>query len=976
MIMCTFRFITSSLIVVNVFLSLLHYSVNAVDRSKFRTCGDTGFCRRYRGKSGPAFEQPYNLDLDSVRAHDGRVTGKVNGGSHINSTPLNLNIEIYTSGSVRLKITEEEPRWQPLDLLMTDALKLGTCEVIKGGDAKFPSDVRTKPSSSYFGVTFGPSLLVVHVAPLRFDLYYNGILQITANERSLMHYEKRQIKARDLLNSINQEASDDDRHGGKEVVDYGEDGLAIYADGTKEEKRVIEGGDSDAHSWSESFGGHKDSMPNGPISVGMDFSFPFAQNVYGIPEHTSPLSLPTTITGSAGYSPHYNQPYRLYNLDVFEYELDQTMALYGHIPLLLAHGFLEGKASTAGIFWFNPSETFIDISDGGSNTSPYKQSHWISESGEIDVFLLPGPSPKEVFAQYTRLTGTQQLPPMFALGYHQCRWNYRDEKDVAAVEGMFEDLDYPMDVIWLDIEHTNGKRYFTWDDKVFPTPLEMQKNVSKHGRKMVTIVDPHIKTDSNYHIHKDATALGLYIKTQDGKDYDGWCWPGQSSYLDFTNPRVRDWWASQFALDKYVGSTLDLYTWNDMNEPSVFNGPEVSMQKENLNLDGIEHREWHNLYGLYMQKATAEGLVKRSPDPLRQQRHFVLSRAFWAGSQRYGAIWTGDNTAEWGHLKIASPMLLSINLAGLSFAGSDVGGFFGEPGAELFTRWYQAGAFNPFFRGHAHHDTKRREPWVFGEPYTTILRSVAMIRYSLLPLWYTTFYEAFTKGWPVMRTMFTEFPDDVNTFAMDDQWMVGGSLLVKPVTDAGKTSIDVYLPGPNMWYDFYSLQALAPSTLTSKSHVNAPLEKIPLFIRGGIILPRKMRLRRSSKLMYYDPYTLTVAPDNDGNAEGFLYMDDEYSLANEKLGEFALRKFTFTGSMLSCSSASWAATAPSTPFNPINTVERIEIAGYTKTPTRVSLRAQDQVEMDLVFFHDTAKNILTIKKPDVKVISDWVIVLL
>ena len=237
-------------------------------------------------------------------------------------------------------------------------------------------------------------------------------------------------------------------------------------------------------------------------------------------KHTSPLSLPTTTIGSAGVAPKYQEPYRLYNLDVFEYELDNTMALYGHIPFMSAHGLVGGVGQSAGVFWFNPSETFIDISDsnqiaGAQARNTFKDTHWISESGHVDFFLFPGPSPKEVFSQFTGIVGRQQLPPLFALGYHQCRWNYRDEKDVAAVEGMFEQLDYPMDVIWLDIEHTDGKRYFTWDKHVFPNPLEMQKNVSAHGRKMVTIVDPHIKRDDGWSIHKEATEKGLYIKNKD-----------------------------------------------------------------------------------------------------------------------------------------------------------------------------------------------------------------------------------------------------------------------------------------------------------------------------------------------------------------------------------------------------------------------------------------------------------------------------
>jgi len=322
--------------------------------------------------------------------------------------------------------------------------------------------------------------------------------------------------------------------------------------------------------------------------------------------------------------------------------------MYGNIPILIAHGKVasSGKSMTSGIFWFNPSETFVDITDGGSPSSPYKQSRWLSESGEVDVFLLPGPDVASVYRQYTALTGTQQLPPLFALGYHQCRWNYRDERDISTVEGMFEQLDYPMDVLWLDIEHTDGKRYFTWDKRLFPNPIEMQQNVSHHGRKMVTIVDPHLKRDDNYFIHKEATAKRLYVRDKEGKDFDGWCWPGSSSYLDFTSPTVREWWARQFGLDKYIGSTLDLFTWNDMNEPSVFNGPEVSMPKDTQNLEGIEHREWHNLYGIYMQMATALGLTNRCL-ATRRQRPYQEAPPICSHTVILGRISTLWSNVDW-----------------------------------------------------------------------------------------------------------------------------------------------------------------------------------------------------------------------------------------------------------------------------------------------------------------------------------------
>ena len=216
----------------------------------------------------------------------------------------------------------------------------------------------------------------------------------------------------------------------------------------------------------------------------------------------------------------------------------------------------------------------------------------------------------------------------------------------------------------------------------------MQNKLKAKGRKMVTIIDPHIKRDAGYHVHKDAEAQDLYVHDKGGtKPYEGWCWPGSVSYLDFFNPKTLQYWANKFSFDEYKGSTDILYTWNDMNEPSVFNGPEVTM-KGRVALGGVEHRDVHNLYGMQVAKGTWTGQAKRL-----SKRPFVLTRSFFAGSQRFGAMWTGDNKAEWGHLRDSVPMLLSMGVSGFTFAGADVGGFFGDPDAELLLRWYQLGAF-------------------------------------------------------------------------------------------------------------------------------------------------------------------------------------------------------------------------------------------------------------------------------------------
>jgi alpha 1,3-glucosidase len=407
-----------------------------------------------------------------------------------------------------------------------------------------------------------------------------------------------------------------------------------------------------------------------------------------------------------------------------------------------------------------------------------------------------------------------------------------------------------------------------------------------------------------------------------------------------------------------------------MNEPSVFNGPEVSMQKDLRNLNGEEHREWHNLYGMLFQRSTMEGLIRRNKG--ENIRPFVLSRAFFAGSQKYGSIWTGDNAAEWSHLEIASPMLLSLNVGALSFVGADVGGFFGNTDAELMTRWMQAGAYQPFFRGHAHHDATRREPWMFGEETMVRLRKAAMARYALLPFWYTIFHEAGETGMPVMRTMWMQYPQSESLYPVDDQFLIGSDLLVKPVTAPGIVESVVKFPGDDAWYDAESLVVVAKQGKKGTVHdvtVPSDLDTIPVFQRGGSIIPRKLRLRRSSHTMAHDPYTLYIAPDAVGFASGSMYMDDETTFNHVKKREFASAKFTAemtkkSGSIRNVVSLGdgWKNVAHET----TRMIERIVIMGVEKHPSSV-----DEVGESLGFTHDSNAHVLIIRKPELSALADW-----
>uniref|UniRef100_A0A8C3CCD9 Glucosidase II alpha subunit n=1 Tax=Cairina moschata TaxID=8855 RepID=A0A8C3CCD9_CAIMO len=888
----------------------------AVDRSNFKTCEQSSFCRRQR--SLQPGRSPYRALLESLQLGPGAATLQlVNEATKV---PLLLELSGLRENTTRIRIRELHPlrpRFEVPDVLL-------------GEPQPEPLTVTGREEGS-LELALGPGghRLLLTAKPFRMDLLRGRRLLASINARGLLVFEP--LRPRPGSDPPKEPAEE-------EAAAEGQEGGEGTENTDSQSEKPTEEATEEPGSWEETFKTHTDSKPNGPTSVGLDFSLPGFEHVYGIPEHADNLRLRTTEGGD---------PYRLYNLDVFQYELYNPMALYGSVPLLLAHS----ARSTLGLFWLNAAETWVDISSNTAGKTLFGK-------------LLLGPTPAAVAGQYAALTGTQALPPLFALGYHQSRWNYNDEEDVAAVERGFEEHAIPCDVLWLDIEHADGKRYFTWDPSKFPQPRAMLERLAAKKRKMVSIVDPHIKVDSAYRVHSELRARGFYVKTKDGGDYEGWCWPGSAAYPDFTNPEMRAWWASMFAYEQYEGSTENLFTWNDMNEPSVFSGPEVTMHKDAVHHGGWEHRDLHNLYGFYVQMATAEGQIQRSGG---RQRPFVLSRAFFAGSQRYGAVWTGDNAAEWEHLKISIPMCLSFGLAGLSFCGADVGGFFKNPEPELLVRWYQAGAFQPFFRAHAHLDTVRREPWLFGEENTALIRAALRRRYALLPFWYTAFYRCHRHGLPVMRPLWMEYPEDTTTFAMDDQYLIDRALLVHPVTEQGARGVQVYLPGKGeVWYDVDSHQKHhAPQTL----YVPVTMSSIPVYQRGGTVVPRQDRVRRSTECMKGDPFTLYVALSPQGTAEGDLFLDDGQSFDYATAARYLHRRFIFAGNTLTASSAD-----PRGSFETPAWVERVVILGAGK-PAAVVLRPAAGPEARLDFQHDAETSVLTLRKPGVPIGADWAIVL-
>jgi alpha 1,3-glucosidase len=605
-----------------------------------------------------------------------------------------------------------------------------------------------------------------------------------------------------------------------------------------------------------------DYTPFGDQSVSLDFNFPNSVSHYGLPLHTLPFELPRDV-----------ENVRLFNLDVFEYELNSTQALYGSIPLLTT---IHSDGSVTGLLWNNPSDTYVSISGGNS-------VDFVSESGIIDILVFVGPTPSDVLRQYHYFTGRPALPPLFSLGFHQSRYSYRDEADVASVSAGFTEHNIPCDVIWLDIDHTDGKRYLTWNRGSFRDPERMIRGLVADGRKLVIIVDPHIKIDPQWSLYKSLNSLS--IRNSSGELYRGYCWPGDSVYPDFLSDSVRELWAEQF-----VGIDESVFIWNDMNEPSVFNGPELTLPKSTIHLDGTEHRDVHNLYGLFYHRATFEGLLRRS-----DKRPFVLSRSFYAGSHRYGPIWTGDNEANWSHLRASVGMILSLSISGMSFVGADVGGFFHSPNSELFVRWHQfASIAYPFYRAHSHTDGIRREPWSYKDPEVTRrVRDAVDLRYRLLPYLYTQFALYHLDSTPIIRPMWFSNPTDSASRGIDDQLMVGPDLLIKVIAIPRVTETQVYLPRSSKWYDVFGNSMVDSSRAWNTVRVSP--EFVPLYARAGSIIPLIDSRRQSTVGMMEDPITLRIFPDpTTGKASGTLYLDDGETRKHED-GEYQLIRIEYQG---------------------------------------------------------------------------------
>ncbi len=581
------------------------------------------------------------------------------------------------------------------------------------------------------------------------------------------------------------------------------------------------------------------------------------------------------------------QKYENWTTDSFAYGAG-TDPIYRSIPFY--YGLKNGQAY--GLFLDNSNRSFFDFDSKKKGELTIE-----TDGGVMQYYFFFGPSLLDVSEKYMTLTGAAPLPPMWSLGFHQCRWSYFPEQRARTVAAEFRKRKIPCDAIYLDIDYMDKYKCFTWNERAFPKFERLPKDLAKAGFKLIVMIDPGLKADTDYPIFEEALRNDYLCKRSDGTLYKGPVWPGLCGFPDFTHPEVRNWWGQQY---HHFYKTLGIGGfWNDMNEPAVFYINNKTMPNDVLHdHDGFptNHKNAHNIYGMQMARASYEGLL----DLDKNRRPFLLGRATFSGGQRYSAIWTGDNVANWAHLKLANRQVQRLNISGFVFSGSDIGGFVDVPSGELFVRWLQLGAFHPFYRVHSMGNNiegdaaadlekvlkmdalerKDQEPWSYGEPYTQLAKEAIELRYRLLPYLYTAFWKHQHTGSPIVLPMSFYDQTDPNCLKNNDQFIYGNDLLIAPVLRKGQKTMSVYLP-KGTWFDFYTGKKYEGK---QSVRIKTSLDTIPIFAKAGSVIPEYPVMQFTGEF----PIEILTVKVFVGNGVSLLYEDTGDGYGDGLLQQFYL----------------------------------------------------------------------------------------
>ncbi|SQI05366.1 glycoside hydrolase family 31 protein [Clostridium perfringens] len=546
---------------------------------------------------------------------------------------------------------------------------------------------------------------------------------------------------------------------------------------------------------------------------------------------------------------------------------DDSITYYKTIPFYVA---LKEEA-TYGIFFDNSFRSYFDMGKEMGD-----RIFFGAIGGQIQYYFIPGENIKEVVKNYTALTGRMEMPPLWSLGYQQCRFSYFSQEEVRELVKTFEEKDIPLDVVYLDIDYMDGFRVMTFKTPNFDDAAGLISDLKEKGIRTITIIDPGVKVDEEYDVFKRGKEGNHFTKKLDGEIFIGAVWPGDSAFPDFSNKDCREWWKSE--LKKFISEHGMDGIWNDMNEPCVFNNDHKTMLETCLhNSDNgvIEHKEFHNRYGFEMSRCSKEAQEELHPN----ERGFSMTRATYAGGQRYSSVWTGDNMSLWSQMRMSISMNANLGISGFSFVGNDVSGFGLDSSEELFIRWMEMGTFIPIFRNHSNMYTRRQEPWAFGPRAEKIAKKSIELRYELLPYIYDLYYISHKEGLPIFRPMIMEYEKDMNLLNMREQFMLGENMIVAPVLYEGERSKTVYLP-KGIWFNYFTMEKLQGGKWYK---LPCELDEILVFVKEGAIIPTYNKKFRNVKER---PKNILLKVFGE-NAKGFHYNDDGHTM------EYLEGKYTY-----------------------------------------------------------------------------------
>lgn len=613
-----------------------------------------------------------------------------------------------------------------------------------------------------------------------------------------------------------------------------------------------------------------------------------------------------------------NHAYTMWNTDFFGWQ-ESDDPLYKTIPFFI--GLQKGTAH--GVFFDNTHRSSFDF---GKESPDYLS--FGAEGGELNYYFIAGPEPKKIVEDFTAMVGRTPLPPFWSLGYQQSRYSYYPEARAREIVQKLREDKIPADVIYFDIDYQQGNAPFTVNREYFPHFEQMIADFRKQGMRTILITDLHIKKDPDhgYAPYDSGMKNDVFVKNPDGSVYVGQVWPGASVFPDFTLTRVRDWWGGLYK--NFVDMGVAGF-WNDMNEPATFFTLSKTFPLDVVHRfdDGstLDHRAVHNFYGMENARATHDGLLKLRP----KDRPFVLTRAAYAGAERYAATWTGDNSATWNHIGMSVPQIMSLGLSGYAMVGADVGGFANSPPSDLLTRWFELGVFYPIYRNHAAKGTADHEPWVGGPEHEAIRRRYIELRYQLLPYIYTAVERTSRTGIPLMEPIFLEYPQATDSYGEDHEFLFGPDFLVAPVVTERQDAEDVHLP-PGDWYDFWTG---AQHSQKEQISLHPALSETPLYVRAGAIVPMQPVVQSTNEKPN-GPLQLHVYPG--GDCHGVLYQDDGQTLAYQN-GEFLRVNFSCE---VTSTSIAISSSIEKNGYTPWWSSTQLSIYGVASQPKEVRLSDQ------------------------------------